>query len=874
MAVPMGVTGFLLSAAVAAGQGGGATGSVQGVVKDAVGATIPRSVVTIVCGGERRQITTTATGEFAARELPGTRCAVTAAADAFETRTLVVDPGNGRPVTIVLPIRRYSEEVVVTSARVGAERAFDAPESTSVTSRQDLDTRSYTLLTQALREETGILLQQTSSAQTSPIIRGFTGQSNVYLLDGVRFNVASWRSGPSQYTGWLEAGPIESIEVVRGAGSLQYGSDALGGTIQYLTDSGAATRRGPIGGNVEFSAALANKSTYGSGDIAFGLRSASIRIGGSGSNVEDLRAGGGLDSHNAVTRFLGLPSTILGDRQLATGYKQSGAFAVVDAGAGRGGTLHALYMRQNQHDATRYDRIMGGEGLYSSGFDPQQLDFASIRYGKSGAGWFDTASGTFSVNRQGDGRFEQARPNARLDAQTSATTSFGYQGQLHHAFRDRHDFVVGAEAYDESITAERRLIDPGNVITAARPDIPEGTTYTSMGVFAQQTADLTSRVTVRGGVRVSSYRFATEADALLGVTEEHVTMNAATFQASAVVKVTDGINVTGNVTRGFRAANMADFGSVGLTGGGGFEISPTQARELNGLVGTTGAAGAVSTGEEAGGLKPEVVYQYDLGVKGRVGRVSGSLTGFDLELYDFIQRRALVFDPSIVGTTISGFTVVRQDATGLAYIAQDARPIATRGNTDRGRIRGFDADGEVRVTSAWTASAYFSMANGRTLPAGEYSRRMNPPMGGARLRWMRNRLWTEGVLTFAAEQTRFNAGDVTDARIGANRTRAQIATFFNGTATDRGLVQNGILQATGETLTQVQNRVLGTATGAPLFTSQPGFAVVTVRGGLQLTPGFDLTLIAENIGDVNYRLYGSGLDAPGFNLQFRTRCRF
>lgn len=868
------MTGFVLTLAVAAGQAGGATGSVQGVVKDALGATIAGSVVTIVCGSERRQVTTSASGEFAERGLPGTRCAVTAAADAFETRSLSVDAGAGRPVTIVLPIRRYSEEVVVTSSRGAAERAFDAPEATSVTSRQDLDTRPYTLLTQALREETGILLQQTSSAQTSPIIRGFTGQSNVYVLDGVRFNVASWRSGPSQYTAWLDAGPIDGIEVVRGAGSVQYGSDALGGTIQYLTDSGAGSRRGRVGANLEFSAASASKSTYGSGDIAFGVRSASIRIGGSGSNVEDLRAGGGLDSHNAVTRFLGLPSTILGDRQLATGYKQSGAYGVLDSGAGRGATLHALYMRQNQYDVTRYDRIMGGEGLYSSGFDPQQLDFASIRYGRSDVGWFDTASGTFSVNRQGDGRYEQARPNARLDTQTSTTTSFGYQAQAHRALRGRHDLVVGAEAYTDSITAERRLIDPGNVVTPARPDIPEGTTYRSFGTFVQQTADLSSRLSVRGGLRFSSYRFATEPDPLFGVTEEHVTMNAPTFQASAVVKVTEGINVTGNVTRGFRAANMADFGSVGLTGGGGFEISPTQARELNSLVGTTGATGAVSTGEEAGGLKPEVVYQYDLGVKGRAGRVSGSITAFDLELYDFIQRRALVFDSSIVGTVISGFTVVRQDATGLAYIAQDARPVATRVNTDRGRVQGVDAEGEVRVTPAWTASAYFSMANGRTLPAGDYSRRMNPAMGGARLRWLHSRVWAEGVVTFAAEQTRFNSGDLTDARIGANRTRAQIATFFNGTATDRGLVQNGILASTGETLAQVQTRVLGTANGAPLFTSQAGFAVVSLRGGLQLAPGFDLTLIAENVGDVNYRLYGSGLDAPGFNLQFRTRYRF
>jgi len=41
-----------------------------------------------------------------------------------------------------------------------------------------------------------------------------------------------------------------------------------------------------------------------------------------------------------------------------------------------------------------------------------------------------------------------------------------------------------------------------------------------------------------------------------------------------------------------------------------------------------------------------------------------------------------------------------------------------------------------------------------------------------------------------------------------------------------------------------------------------------------VTPRIDVTAMAENLGDVNYRLYGSGLDAPGFNLQLRARYRF
>jgi outer membrane receptor protein involved in Fe transport len=72
----------------------------------------------------------------------------------------------------------------------------------------------------------------------------------------------------------------------------------------------------------------------------------------------------------------------------------------------------------------------------------------------------------------------------------------------------------------------------------------------------------------------------------------------------------------------------------------------------------------------------------------------------------------------------------------------------------------------------------------------------------------------------------------------------------------------------------VQNRVLGTAASGPVYTSQPGFAVVGLRGGVRVTQGFDLIVLGENLGDVNYRLYGSGVDAPGINLQVRARVRF
>ncbi|MEQ1731204.1 MAG: TonB-dependent receptor, partial [Vicinamibacterales bacterium] len=339
------------------------------------------------------------------------------------------------------------------------------------------------------------------------------------------------------------------------------------------------------------------------------------------------------------------------------------------------------------------------------------------------------------------------------------------------------------------------------------------------------------------------------------VVDESVTTDAVTFQTGAVYALSNHLSATFNVSRGFRAPNSADLGGIGLSGGGGFGITPSRAADLGGLIGSTAGTDAVSTGTPIPALSAESLYAFEPGLRLTTDRVTASIALFDLEYLDTVQRRAIVFPAGIVGTTISGYQVVRQDANGLAYIAQDIRPIGTAVNLDRSRIRGFEADGTVRLAANWTALGYFSMSEGR-------------------LRWSRGGTWIEGSMTFARAQTKLNSGDLTDARTGAARTRNSIASYFNGTAVDLGLVKSGVLVQTGETLAQVQNRLMGTAATTYLYTDGPGFVTVGARAGFRLLPQLDLTIIGENLTDRNYRVYGSGVDAPGANITVRTSYRF
>lgn len=852
--------------------------TISGVVHDEQGGAIPRAHVEIVCRGVKLETSTGPDGRFTLADAPVGHCTVTADAPYFGASTVEADAG-GAAATLVLSVNGFASSVQVTATRGVAEDRTTLPQPTSVLTRSQIDARAYQLLPQALREEPGILLQQTTSAQASPVIRGFTGSANAYLVDGVRFNLSTWRGGPSQYLAWVDAAAVDRLEVVRGPGSVQYGSDAMGGTINVMSarptySDGATT----VGGDVSATLGSAEKSSAGDVGIVVRGRGAAFRMGVGGRTVGDLRPGGGIDSHAAVTRFFGIESkTVNGSRLPSTGYDQSGGYLTGRIRAGAQGEVTTLFMHEHQTGASRYDRIDGGNGLYRSGFDPQRLDFGLVRYERSSTLGLDRVAGTVSINRQADGTFEQTRPTAVLDRQRAVNMAKGYQFDAAKVVGGRQHVSAGTELYAERVSvAFREQVNPlTGASVVLRPDIPDRTTYKNFGIFAQDAVDVVpGRLNVRGGLRYGHFAFHTKANPVLGVVDESVDTRAVTFQTGAIVTLSSHVSATFNVSRGFRAPNASDLGGIGLSGGGGFGITPSRAATLGGLVGTTGAADAVSTGQPIPALGPETLYAYEPGIRFSPSRANASFGFFDLEYQDTVQRRSIVFPHGVVGTVISGFEVVRQDASGLAYIAQDIRPIGTSINADKSRVRGIEMDGNVRLAERWSAAAYFAMSNGKLLSTGEPIRRMTPPIGGGRVRWGSERTWLEGTVQFARAQTRFNAGDLTDARIGAARTRNSIAGYFNGTATDLGLVKNGVLVQTGETLAQVQNRIMGTSATALLFDRAPGYVVFGARAGLRLLDRLDLTIIGDNLTDRNYRLYGSGVDSPGASLTLRTRYRF
>lgn len=880
-------------------------GNITGTVLDQEGAAVGGAHVTLLtaAGVAVLRADTDAGGQFSFENVAASSYFIVAGKGGFEEarQQLSVAPGQSLSLRIQLRVGSLLEYVTVTPARGQSQAVFETAEAVGVTTADELERRAYIILPQALRDEPGVHLQQTTTSQGSIFLRGLTGQQVVNLIDGVRFNNSTFRPGANQYTAFIEPAFVERVEIVRGPNSTQYGSDSLGGTINVLTRPvGGGTREFQLHGGAQVFFGSADLSGGGAAHLSGGRGRWGFLVGGSGRRTQDLRAGGGLDSHSVVTRLLGISSEVLGNRLQDTAYSQYGAHAKFAVRPTDADSLTFAYLRGAQLGVRRYDQLDGGLGNLLNEFAPQTLDFFNARYDRAGLGPLDSLSLAFSFNGQRDDRRSQSINSStglrsRITDEYNRTDAFGYQAQATRHLGRLHALAFGGEFYDERVTSEREDLRFSNTTgdftdrAEVRARFPNGARYRTLGLFAQDSARLIpGRLSATLGLRYSRFSYSQspednplDARGQPTVPAFSTAFDDVTFNTGFVLSVTRHLNLTANVSRGFRAPNVNDFGSIGLSGIG-FEVTPEEGERLSGRIGRFDASQPERGGNSpVRQLRAETLYNYEAGFKLRAGRVDATASIFDSEFTNFIERRVLLLAPGAVGTSVGGQQVVRQDATGAVYTALSSAPVFVRANAGRVRMRGFEAAGVVNVTRSLALNANAFYVRGTNLETGLPPSLENgiPPLTGfASVRWSpRGRaFWFETYTNFAGAQTRFSDNDLQQARIGGIRTRDEITNFFNNGAVARGLVRGGVLLPTGETLPQVLRRVLGADLSArvPLYTKNPGFATFNVRGGWRFGEGSNVTLILENILDKNYRTMGSGVDAPGTNAVVRVSHSF
>jgi hemoglobin/transferrin/lactoferrin receptor protein len=138
-------------------------------------------------------------------------------------------PHGDTPLDLVLPEARNTE--VLVSAATSASLLAPPANAVSLVSKRELDERHPTRLTEVIENLPGISKSDESSS-AAPVVRGLARGRTLVMLDDGRVT-AERRAGPS--ASYLNPFALENVEVVRGPGSVAYGSDALGGIVQAKT---------------------------------------------------------------------------------------------------------------------------------------------------------------------------------------------------------------------------------------------------------------------------------------------------------------------------------------------------------------------------------------------------------------------------------------------------------------------------------------------------------------------------------------------------------------------------------------------------------------------------------------------------------------
>ena len=881
-------------------------GSISGAVKDQQGANVSGAEVSLLHSQQAvLNITSTdASGNFSFENVPAGSYEIRITQSGFDTQRLSIHVASDKTtrIEVILQVAPLNSQLTVTAETGQAEDKDRVPQAINVISESAIQQRTTAVLAQVADEEVGLSLQRTSPTIAGIFVRGLTGNKVAVYVDGVRFTTSAMRGGINTFLDLNDPSNAQVVETLRGPNGAQYGSDSIGGTIQLVSRTPQLGYARPeTHGEINTFFTSADLSFGGNTLVTYGTRRWGLLANVAGRRVNDLRPGHGLDGHSSITRFLGLPSTILGDRLTDTAFTQYGGLFQLSYAPNSKQQLILHYQRGQQDGGKRYDQTLGGDGNLIADLRNLMNDFFYGRYLKQGLGWFDTGSLTFSYNAQREERVNQGgqgNPNGDITHQYERTRVFGLNGFLDKR-AGNNTFLLGTDLYHEKVKAPAYTFTPGTGLSIfSRPRVPNGAIYLLYGFYVQDIFEaIPNKLRLSGALRFNraSYESRAASSPLVGGKpvwpNDSVSAHDFSGRVGFVAMPAKLVSIVGNYSRGFRAPNITDLGTLGLTGDG-FEADFSSASALAGTIGTTAGTDAVTTGIPVQRQRSEVSNNFDAGIRFRHQRFDTDFTWFLTDINDAIVKQALILPPGAVGKLLGDQPIISQSANGAVFVSLSTAPVLIRANFSDARIWGIEYTLDARLHRNWTFGGNFTYIRAEDKASGQppnIEGGTPAPTGFLRLRYepAGKRYWIEAYSTLTDRQGRLSSLDLGDRRTGATRSTGQIANFFRRGACVRGLVAAGpdgrcatgdetILISTGETLAQVQTRVMGSTTASPqpLYNHIPGYGLINVRAGFRVGERSDIGIDFENITDQNYRGLAWGIEGPGRSVTGRYRFRF
>lgn len=741
------------------------------------------------------------------------------------------------------------ETVTVTATRAEKD-IFRTPNAISVLNASQIERSHAEHASNILRDTVGVIAQETTVGQGSPMLRSLTGYQTVIQVDWVRLNNSTFRSGPNQYTATIAPENLDRAEVLLGSSSMLYGSGALGGVVSFFTkDVPIDSSQEILKINPRFLAryTTATQERLGRIDITGNQGKLGFVVGGGVREYGDITSGSGYDLHYKNRKYqivkekpLGvdlynynqirdvkkddLPENWLIQTEGPLGWRAVDTNAKIGYQLNDTSTINFAYQMWRQPKTPRYDKIAPQE-FSEYFFEPQHRDLAYANYmSNPESDYIDQLRVTASFHRQKEGRNEVQRDATSRRQRSDTVNTIGLSTQAVSSVLSKQRIVGGAEFYLDMIQSRtvKTDLETGNeTVDENLGRFINGSQFWDASLYLQDEITLHDRVEVILGGRATLYQTNADLSIRSDAFEEFNKLDSSlTGSAGVVIGLTDFLNVVGSVGTAFRAPSLNDTTAVEVTNEGVTAPSPD--------------------------LRPETSWTVETGLKAKHSYFSGILTLFYSRVSGLVSRKTV--QEAYEGETIPQ---LHQDLIneyeGIDVLVFD--------NVDQAQFRGIELAGVVPIHSSVSIYGNATYMQGEVLLINgvepnpdnpwEARTRREPPLNGmVGIEWepMDTPYWFTLFVRGAAEQRRLNRSDIRDPRIqGTTRDTGAVNFDANGNAIDAGT---------------------------------PGWWTLNVRSGIKLNEASNLMLSFENLLNKRYRQHGSGVNSPGFNVSISLDNRF
>ena len=651
-----------------------------------------------------------------------------------------------------------------------------------------------------------VFVQRSQLGGGSPMIRGFATNRVLLSVDGVRMNNAIFRGGNIQNVISIDPFNVKSSEVIFGPGSVIYGSDAIGGVMNFLTVkpqfSDGEADYFDVHGSYRYASANSENTVHT--DFNLGRENWAFLTSISYNDFGDLKMGSnGPDVYlrdRFVRRING--TDVLVDnsdplKQVPTGYNQINLMQKISHKSNSRWNYDLGIHYSATSDYPRYDRLIipddTGEGLRSAEwyYGPQRWFMGNVQMQQLSRGkFYDRLKVTAAYQR-----FEESRndrnfqdPNrftteekvdaisANIDFENKKIGDLGLYYGVEYIFN-----TVGSKGIQTNIET--------GVVSNAASRYPDGSTWQSAAGYLSAEYKTQPNITILSGIRYNHVWIEADFDTTFFPFPFSSTKNAngaLTGSLGFSWFPRANLQLTMNGSTGFRSPNIDDIGKV-------FDSEP----------------GSVVVPNPD--LKPEYAYNAEIGIRKNF-------------------RDKLVLKGAAYYTYLDN-ALVRRDFTfnGQSQIIYNGElsNVQAIQNAAKAYVYGFELGMEAFLSENWSLRANYTHADGiEEDDTGEDSaaRHVAPPFGDFHVIWKNQRIQTDLFVNFNGE-----------------------IPFEDLALTERNKPYLYDIDANGNPFS-------------------PSWYTLNFRSQFQISNSLKANFNVENITDQRYRTYSSGIAGPGINV--------